>query len=69
MHYREANVNFLLLQQGMEGLEQGVAAPCPLFILPFFSLQQQEENIKLLPVKYVQTWQPNHPQSVYLNFW
>ena len=40
MHYREANVNFLVLKQGMEGLERGDAAPCPLCIFPFFSLQQ-----------------------------
>lgn len=45
MHYREANVNFLVFQQGMEGLEQRVAAPCPLFTFPFFSLKQQEERL------------------------
>lgn len=42
MHYREANVNFSVFQQGMEGLEQGVVAP---LFLPFFSLQQQEGRI------------------------
>lgn len=45
MHCREANVKFLVLQQGMEGLEQGVAVLCPLFVFPFFSLWQQKGRI------------------------
>ena len=40
MHYRVANVNSLVLKQGMEGLERGDAAPCPLSIVLFFSSLQ-----------------------------
>lgn len=42
MHYREANIKFLVLKQGMEGLEQGDAAPCPLCIFPVRSSEKEE---------------------------
>lgn len=42
MHYREANVDFLVLKQGTEGLEQGDAVPCPLCISLFSACSSEK---------------------------
>lgn len=40
MHYREANINFIVLKWGMEARTQGNAVPSPLHILLFFQLEE-----------------------------
>lgn len=51
MSYREANVNFLVLQQGMEGLEQGIADPALCLFSLFSACSSKKGDYKTATCK------------------